>query len=139
MGDYIDNAYMIDRLGTARATQLSAESGTEPDTDQIDDVIGEAEGVVNGYLANRVDVPVDETQYPKTFAALKGLTYAIAQFILAGRRPPVPDDWKIAYNEAIAYLKGVAEGKIGLPDDTLTGKQGEWGSSDPNASREALL
>lgn len=112
---YIVNQDIIDRLGTAKAAQLTAETGATPSTTVLDEIRLSSEGEVNGYLARRYAVPVDLTTHADLAATLKGFTLDVAVYRAHGRRPPVPEAAKDSYESAKEWLLRVSEGKIVLP------------------------
>lgn len=132
MGAYITNANVIARLGTDTAARLSAESGTSPDTALIDTIILEAESIVNAHLVDRVDIPIDQVTYPNAYRYAASHSMTVTIYRLAYRRPPVPEDWKLAYQQAIEELQKVADGDLSLPDDTDGTADLEYGSNDPD-------
>jgi phage gp36-like protein len=137
---YIVNQDIVDRVGSDRAVQLSSDSGTAVNTNVFDEVRLSSEGEVNGYLAKRYAVPVDLTAHPDLDATLSGFTLDIAVYRLMLRRPPVPEDYRRAYDNAVKWLVAVSEGKVNLPADTPPASATadaptiDWGSSEQNAA-----
>jgi phage gp36-like protein len=137
---YIVNQDIVDRVGVDRAVQLSSDSGTAVNTNVLDEVRLSSEGEVNGYLAKRYAVPVDLTAHPDLDATLSGFTLDIAVYRLMLRRPPVPEDIRRAYDNAVKWLVAVSKGEVILPADTPPASATadaptiDWGSSEQNAA-----
>lgn len=132
MGVYITNADIVAWLGNELAAKYSAESGGTPDTVVIDENILDAESVLHRYVAQRATVPIDSGTYPAAFAAARATVKVITIFKLAGRRPPIPEDWKLAYDKEIAWLEKVEAGEADLPGDGIHGSGMEFGSNEPD-------
>jgi len=119
---YIVNADITDRLGTARAAQLTTETGAVPSDAALDEIRQSAEGEVNGYLGRRYKVPIDVVTHADLAAPLKGITLDVAIYrAYMFRRTPVPEDVRRGREEAIEWLKGVAAGTIELPAEVTPG------------------
>ena len=138
MGVYVSSTELVAYIGTARAAQLSAESGTVPDTTVIDQRIDAAEGLANYYLSTKTTVPISQSTAPISFNMVKGWVLDMARYHLATRRDPVPEDWKSAHDEALAALQGVAKGEGILPDLAIAGTIAEYGASDVAGGREKM-
>ena len=139
MGTYLSASEVVTRIGTTQAAQLTADSGTTPDTTKIGLMIDEVEGVVHGYLSKRITIPVVQADYGETFKAVVGVVMRMTVFQLHALRPPVADAIKSNNESALQWLKDVAAGTIDLPDDSLNTDRAEWGSEDPTeASHETM-
>lgn len=132
MGVYVTNADIVAWLGNELAAKYSAESGGSPDTGLIDKFILDGEAEFHRYVAQRATVPIDSGTYPEAFAAAHATVKVIVIFKLAGRRPPIPEDWKLAYEKEIAWLEKVEAGDADLPGDGIHGSVMEWGSNEPD-------
>lgn len=139
MGAYVTNADVVTRLGSKRAYELTADSGTTPDTVLIDKVIAEVEGGVHSAVRRRTDATVTQAEHPSTFALLAGTVMDLVIYRLALRRPPVPDDWKAAHEQAVKWLGELVEGKRELPDAALAGQGSTWDSEEPDAGRAHMV
>lgn len=137
---YIVNDDIVDRVGSATAAQLSADSGDTPDSDVLTEVRNSAEGEVNGYLAVRYAVPVDLSAHADLTATLKGFALDVAVYRLYGRRSPVPENVRRMRDDAIAWLTKVSKGEIVLPaaatpaSTTANQPTAAWGSKAQNAA-----
>ena len=69
-----------------------------------------------------------------TWAACAGAEMSMVGYQLHLRRPPVPEDWTKANDEAVAWLTALAEGKVPLPDASLNAGA-DWGSQAQNAAK----
>lgn len=135
MGNYVETADVDHRIPVARQVQLTTDSGAAVDTDVIDEAINAAEGEANGYLAMQYQVPVDLVAHPDVEATLRGAVLDIVVYRLHLRRPPVPEDITTARNNAIAWFRLIAEGKVKLPAPTAptsTTSGAAWGSQCAN-------
>jgi len=135
MGQYATSADVIGQLGDPAASQLTTDTVGDLDDVLIDLRIAEVEAEANGYVQKRMSVPVVSASHPRMVLALRGVTIAMTIYRLATRRPPVPEDWKMANDKAIAWLKGIADGTIDPPDDTAVGTKAAWGSETPIAGQ----
>lgn len=135
MSDYVVAADVEKRIPVARLVQLTSDTGNTVDASVRDEAIDAAEGEANGYIAVRYVVPVDLVAYPQLQATLKGFVLDICVYRLHVRRPPVPEDVSTARNNAIAWLKMVAEGKVLLPSPTVptsVSSGADWGGQAAN-------
>jgi phage gp36-like protein len=113
---YITNEDIEKRMGTSAYLQLADDNGDgTADAPVVDEARLGAEGEVNGYLAGRFAVPIDVAARPELAGLLASITLDLAEHRLRGRRPPVPDDVTRKRREAVAWLEGVAAGRITLP------------------------
>ncbi len=137
---YIVNADIVLRVGDDATVQLTADTGSSVDATVLDEIRLSSEGEVNGYLAKRYAVPVDLSAHPDAAGTLKGFTLDLAVYRLHTRRAPANKDVQQMRDNAIEWLKGIAEGKINLPvavtpaattaDDPIVA----WGSKEQNAA-----
>lgn len=132
MGVYVTNADIVAWLGNELAAKYSAESGGTPDTGLIDKFILDAEATLHRYVGQRATVPIDPTAFPAAYAAAHATVKVIVIFKLAARRPPIPEDWKLAYDKEIAWLEKIEAGEADLPGDGIHGAGFEWGSNEPD-------
>ena len=113
---YITNSDIDLRLGTARYTQLTDDTGTgSPDTDVADEARLGAEGEVDSYLSQRYRVPINLTKHPEPASVLKSIALDLVEYRLHSRRPPVPSAVSSKRNQAIAWLDRVAKADVILP------------------------
>ncbi len=137
--NYITSQNVIDRIGNDKAAQLTTDAGSTPDTVKIDAIIAEKEGRANSYISSRVSVPVSASDYPHTYAALKGAVMDMVLCALHSLRSPAPTDIKGSHDRAIEWLKGVADGSVSLPDAGLVSNDGQWNSETKSTSREDMI
>lgn len=93
------------------------ESGT-PDTAVLNEVIDDSEGVVDGYVAMRMQVPVDVSSDTVLAARMKSLTLDLAVHRLLVRADAESAVKERANDEAMEFLKLFSEGKVMLPSAT---------------------
>lgn len=100
---------LTDVLGPTIAAELTAESGTSIDSTYANAVIGDAEGIINGYLGSR-------TYSTAETATLKTHTLVIARSLLLSRRLAGRYDAALDADLARTYewLKDVSTGKYGI-------------------------
>ena len=83
------------------------------------ELVDQAQGVVNGYLAGRYLTPVDVSADTTLAVTLRDLTLAIAAFKAYASHPllaaQVAPAVRAAYDEAISLLKRIADGAAALP------------------------
>lgn len=117
---YITGDDITARVGTAKAAQLSTDSGGTPDATVLSAVAAQACAEVNRWVSKRRPAPVDTTGDSDLAAALQGLALDIAEYRLHSRRPPVPDTIKKLYEDALAWLGEYVAGKVNLPGRVRT-------------------
>lgn len=134
MGTYLTIVNVVDRVGLARAAQLSAESGSDPDTTVINAIIEEAEGQINAAIEKRYTLPLTLANSATLAAVLRKVAMALTLESLQGRRPPVDEAATSAGNWAREWLKTIAAGDMVLPTGgTGSGTgAGAWGSKPRN-------
>lgn len=136
MGAYVVAADVDKRIPVARQVQLTSEApSTTVDAAVVSEAIDASEGEANGYLSMQYVVPVDLVAHPDLLATLRGAVLDIAVYRLHLRRPPVPEDITTARNNAVAWFKMIAEGKIKLPTDEVpesVSSGAAWGSTAAN-------
>lgn len=132
---YVTSDDVISRLGgTAAATQYTTESGDTPDTDVIEEFIVQAEARVMSTIRKRTAVTISEADHPQTWHLIRAAVFAIVMFGVAGRRPPVPPDWKDAHTATEKWLETLTTDKATLPDVELNKPTVEYGGADQNAA-----
>ena len=137
---YLTNTDIENRVGTAAYVQLTDDDGdNQADTVVVDEVRLGAEGEVNSYLARRFAVPIDLTVYPELSDLLKSITLDLVEMRLRARRPPVPDATLRSHGDALAWLRGVAEGAIALPSASPISPTGLQGPAILTSGEERIL
>ncbi|MFQ5489440.1 MAG: gp436 family protein [Phycisphaerae bacterium] len=113
---YISNTDIQTRLGSAVYVQLTDDAGTgSANTAVVDEARAGAEGEVDAYLARRFAVPIDLAANPEVGGILKSIALDLAEYRLRLRRPPVSAEATSRRDSAVAWLTGVAEGRIRMP------------------------
>lgn len=112
---YASTADMIDRFGETELLALTDRN----DEGQIDQLIllralDDADGEIDGYLAGQYTLPLTTTP-----TVLKRIAADIARYRLQEDRPT--DVARQRYDDAIAFLKLLAEGKAKLGVDPTLG------------------
>ncbi|MEE9296420.1 MAG: DUF1320 domain-containing protein [Phycisphaerae bacterium] len=113
---YISNSDIELRLGTARYTQLTDDTGSgTPDTDVADEARQGAEGEVDSYLAQRYRVPIDLVVHEEAASVLKSVSLDLVEYRLHARRRAVPVEVINKRDAALSWLQRVAGGEASLP------------------------
>ena len=98
-------------IPTQELAELTTESGSTPDAAVVTEAIAKADAEIDSYLGSIFSLPLSGTP-----ARLKGLSEDIAIYSLYVRRSTVPEARKKAYDDAIAFLRLVVEGKAIITD-----------------------
>lgn len=137
---YVTNGDVQARLGTAAYLQLTDDDGNgAADAAVIDEARLGAEGEMNAHLARRFAVPIDTAAHPELAGALKSVGLDLIEYRLRGRRPPVPPNVTRRRDEAVAWLRGVADGSIELPTTGSPAGHPSRGASALASSEPRLL
>ncbi|MGX5056719.1 gp436 family protein [Enterobacter asburiae] len=118
--DYI--AYFTER----DATGVSAKRGVgAPDTTRIARHLQSASDRIDSYLGARYTLPLVDVP-----GALRDYCCDIARFLMVGTEHSTTEEMRIRYDDAIAWLKRVADGKITLGSAPGDGQTVEPSSPD---------
>ena len=109
---YATQTDLEDAFGADELTQLLTPHGFA-DTAVLAAALARADGLINSYLAGRYLVPL--TPVP---AVVLGMAVDLTRYFLYD--DAVPERVRVAYEDAIAWLKDVARGTVtlGLPPET---------------------
>lgn len=102
---YIIEAEMEQRFGTTEISQLK-----DGDVDRVDNAIADADALIDSYLINRYDIPLDPVP-----DIIKQRSGDIARYYLYD--DDVPDAVRTRYEDAISWLKLISKGVTSLPID----------------------
>lgn len=108
---YTTQQDLIDRYGEQLLISLTDRAAVATnviDTDVVDQVLGDTDALIDGYLAARYKLPLAET--PPVIAAI-ALKIAIYDLHVYQPNEKIENDYK----EAIRQLKDIASGAIRLP------------------------
>jgi len=121
MPAYCTPQNLIDRVGEAEVAQLAPLSPGMIDTAKVQRACDDAGDLVDGYLRKRHTLPL--TAVP---SILTKFSVAIARYELhlGGDRQPT-DQVRRDRDDALAWLKDVANGKADLPPDALGAEPAE--------------
>jgi len=137
---YLTNEDIEKRLGSAAYVQLTDDDGNnQPGVVVVDEARLGAEGEVDSYLARRFAVPIDLARHPELGNLLKSITLDLAETRLRARRPPVPDETLRRHGDALAWLRGVADGTIALPSVAPISPSGLQGPAVLTSGEERVL
>lgn len=120
---YATTTQLATRLGSPLYARLTDRvNGGIADAAVAQEIVTEAEAVVNAALAQRYRTPVDLTANPELAAILASRTLDIAEF-LAWKSSPFTSDIaervRTAFDDASAWLQAVARGEVPLPAATV--------------------
>jgi len=114
--DYITNEDIEQRLGSDAYVQLTDDDGDGvADTGVVNEARLGAEGEVDSYLARGYAVPVDASGDSELAGLLASVTLDLVELRLRSRRPPVSQEAQQRAQQTIAWLAGVADGRVDLP------------------------
>jgi phage gp36-like protein len=120
-------------IPTAELTQLTTESGDEPDAAVVAEAIAKADAEIDAYLSVRYSLPL--AQVPPL---VRSLAEEIALFHLYSRRSVAPQVRRQKYEAAVAFLKQVAAGQAGVDGVAANGQAEEFSGSSRVFGREGL-
>ena len=113
---YVTLSDIETRLGPAVLVQLTDDARVgEVNLAVVTETVDGAEGEVHSHLALRYPVPLDGIAHPDAVALLRSIVLDLVEYRLHARRPPVPAEAVAKRAAAIAWLRGVTEGRVALP------------------------
>lgn len=119
---YITTTQLSNRLGSALYARLTDRvAGATANATVAQEIVDEAEALVNGELARRYRTPVDLAARPELGALLAARTLDVAEFIAWKTSPFVSDiaeRVRLNFEEAQQWLMSVARGDVPLPAAT---------------------
>lgn len=115
---YADATDLANALGTRTAAELTADSGSTPDTTKLTEDVNAASAEIDGYLARRYATPISLTVHPELAPLLKSMTLRVAVYNTHNRRQPVPEEISNARKAAVEWGSKVSRGEIVLPAAT---------------------
>ena len=137
---YITNADIEERLGSDAYVQLTDDDGDgNADVGVVDEARLGAEGEVNSYLARRYQVPIDLVAHSDLSDLLASITLDLVEYRLRARRPPVPEDARLRRDQAVDWLRRVADGRINLPSATEVASNATRGTLGAISGEDRLL
>ena len=104
------NAFGFDEIRVL--SNLNEPNAPAINSQRIAEVIGNAHGIVNGYVGVRNMLPISS---PAAVAILEPHEAAIARYLLDLNRPR--EDVRKRFEDSIGWLKELASGKVFLGDD----------------------
>lgn len=116
---YATTTQLSDRLGSTLYARLTDRvNGAVASGTVAQEIIDQAEAVVDGYLARRFATPIDLVTRPELTDALRLRTLDVAEY-LAWRGSPfvtdIPERARLLHDEATRWLEAVASGSLDLP------------------------
>ena len=120
---YVSATDLGNRIGEGELIRLSDRDGDGvADTGVIDAAIAEADGVIDGYLAGRYDLPLASPP-----ALLKTIACDLILYALHWVEPP--EGLRNRKNDAIKMLQSIADGKLVLDGRTPSTDTPQWGDA----------
>lgn len=112
---YCTKQDLIDRFGERELVQLTDRTNTP--ASMVDDTVvaralGDAGSLVDGYVGKSYSLPL-----PTVPEALTKVTADIARFYLHGKGLDKDSPIRIAYSDAVSWLRDIARGMINLFDN----------------------
>lgn len=99
-------------LSPAELAELTAEIGEDPDSAVIADAIAAADALINGYCEQRYGKYLPFNPVPEIIRAMSA---DIALYHLFSRRTTMPEVRRYKYEDAVSFLKRVAQGLANIP------------------------
>lgn len=129
---YATKQDLIDRFGELELKQLTDRTNRPPSA--IDDTVvsralGDADDLVNGYLAKAYALPIATPP-----GILTRMSADIARFYLHAGKADKESPVSRAYDQAVAWLKDVARGVVTIEADGVAPAQAGGGSVQANPS-----
>jgi phage gp36-like protein len=106
---YCTQSDLLTMISQEELAELTADSGDLPDAFVVQEAIAQADAEIDAYLGSRYALPLTPTP-PR----LKALAVDMAIYHLYSRRSVVPAVRRDKYEAAVAFLKTVAAGTLGL-------------------------
>ena len=100
---------LLKMIPESELAELTAESGTEPDSGVVEEAVAKADGEIDAYLGVRYNLPL-----PEVPALVRSLSVEMALFHLYSRRSVAPQVRRQKYETAVAFLKQVAAGQASI-------------------------
>lgn len=146
MGRYASQADLKARFENDAAVSHLTDTGSSgvPDGDVLDEVIGLAEGEIDGYVGVRYQTPVAVDAHASLASQMRSMTLDLAVRALYARHNRVSDPIQGARDAVIAILERIAAGTFVLaspdtePSTAAREPLAAWGTSnvdDPNSNR----
>lgn len=122
---------LVDRFGSTELTQLTDRTNIPPTT--IDDVVvgralGDADGVIDGYIAKQYGLPLSVVP-----PVLEKVASDLARYFLHGEAADKDSIVTRNYNAAIAWLKDVSKGLVAIDDGGALPEQAGGGAIKTSA------
>lgn len=118
---YVTKQDLIDRFGETEVARLSDRSMQGITDDAVlDQVIGDADAEIDGYLAGRYRLPLASVP-----VLLKRIAGNLVRFYLY--TTAAPEDVRALYDDAVKSLKAIARGEVALGLDAAGTKQPSLG------------
>jgi len=139
---YAQASDLIERFGAVELIQLTDRTNVPPstlDATAVARALGDAAALADGYLARVCALPL-----PAVPPVLVRITADIARYYLRGESVEKDGPVALAYRDAVAWLKDVADGRVrldggaGAPAEPAPGAAGRVEASRPVFTRDGL-
>jgi phage gp36-like protein len=118
---YCTQSDLLTMISQEELADLTADFGELPDAFVVQEAIAQADAEIDAYLGSRYALPLTPTP-PR----LKALAVDMTIYHLYSRRSAVPAVRRDKYEAAVAFLKAVAAGTVGLEgSEAAPGATGE--------------
>lgn len=105
-------------LSESEIAQLSAETGEVPDAEIVAAAIAAADALIDGYCEPRYGSIMPFSPVPEI---IKAMSVDIAIYNLFSRRTIMPEVRRLKYEDAISFLKRIAQGLANISGTSSTG------------------
>ena len=120
-------------IPTQELAELTTESGSTPDAAVVSEAIAKADAEIDSYLGIIYAVPLSVPP-----ARIKALSEDISIYYLYMRRSAIPEPRQKAYDDAIAFLRLLAVGKVSLPAVSVSTQGVQIESAAPVFNRDNM-
>ncbi|WP_157831920.1 gp436 family protein [Thalassospira marina] len=122
---YVSATDLGNRIGADQLTRLADRDGDGvADTGVIEAAIAEADGVIDGYLTGRYELPLSNPPALLTSIACDLILYALHPW-------GAPEEVRNRRNDAIKMLQSIADGKVVLDGRIPSDDEPQWGDALP--------
>lgn len=133
---YATTQDIADRYGQGVLDAIDRDGNGQADMGALDKALADASALIDSYLSQRYTLPL-----PAVPEALKRACVDVALYQVVREGTQAADDYRLRYEDAIAWLRDLAAGKAALDlpaPQQATGNQIRVVSADRRFTRESL-